>query len=72
MSYPPLFTKEEPVDDKDKIKACKITKDLKLLTMEAQNNLLHAKISQSSQANKNHTLTFPFSIGSRVRLSTLN
>ena len=69
---PPLVCKEEPVDNKDKIKAWKIIKDLKLLIMEAQDNLLYAKISQSSQANKNHTLTFPFSIGSRVRLSTLN
>jgi hypothetical protein len=69
---PPLVSKEEPVDDKDKINAWKIIKDLKLLTMEAQDNLLHTKISQSSQANKNRTLIFSFSIGSRVRLSTLN
>jgi Integrase zinc binding domain len=69
---PPLVSKEEPVDNKDEIKAWKIIKDLELLTMEAQDNLLHAKISQSSQANKNRTLTFSFSIGSRVRLSTLN
>jgi hypothetical protein len=69
---PPLVYKEEPVDDKNEIKPWKIIKDLELLTMEAQDNLLRTKIFQSSQANKNHTLTFPFLIGSRVRLSTLN
>jgi hypothetical protein len=69
---PPLVPDDEPVNDKDEIKAWKIIKDLELLTMEAQDNLLRAKISQSSQSNKNRTLTFPFSIGSRVRLSTVN
>ena len=40
--------------------------------MEAQDNLLCAKISQAVQANKFHTLTFPFSVGGRVQLSTLH
>ena len=39
---------------------------------EAQDNLLRAKISQSVEANKHRSLTFPFAIGSRVRLTTLH
>jgi hypothetical protein len=39
---------------------------------EAQDNLLHAKISQSLEANKHCSLTFPFTIGSCVRLTTLH
>ncbi len=39
---------------------------------DAQDNLLHAKISQAAQANKSRTLTFPFRIGQRVRLCTKN
>lgn len=38
--------------------------------MEAQDNLLRAKISQAAQANKDRSLNFPFKIGQRVRLST--
>ena len=40
--------------------------------LEVQDNLLKAKISQSLQAKKQQLLKFPFSIGSRVRLSTLH
>ena len=40
--------------------------------MEAQDNLLHTKISQVAQANKTCTLTFPFSVGGRVCLTTLH
>jgi len=40
--------------------------------MEAQDNLLRAKISQAAQANKTRTLMFPFVIGGRARLSTLH
>ncbi|KIJ96387.1 hypothetical protein K443DRAFT_46504, partial [Laccaria amethystina LaAM-08-1] len=40
--------------------------------LQAQDNLLKAKISQSVQGNKHCTLRFPFSIGSSVRLSTLH
>ena len=39
---------------------------------EAQDNLLKAKLSQAVQVNKHRTLTFPFAISSRVRLSTLH
>ena len=40
--------------------------------MEAQDNLLCTKISQAAQANKTCTLTFPFAVGGRVRLTTLH
>jgi hypothetical protein len=39
---------------------------------DAQDNLLLAKISQSAQANKHRSLTFPFKIGQRVCISTKN
>ena len=45
---------------------------LKMITMEAQDNLLRAKISQAMQANKSRELTFPFEIGGCARLSTLH
>ena len=40
--------------------------------LEAQDNLLRAKISQAANANKTRLLTFPFQVGQRVRLSTEN
>jgi len=40
--------------------------------MEAQDNLLKAKIVQSVQENKQHTLKFPFKIGDHVYLSMLH
>ena len=49
-----------------------IVKHMETLTAEAQDNLLHAKISQAVQANKSCTLTFPFTVGGRVVLSTLH
>ena len=49
-----------------------VIQQLETDVLEAQDNLLKAKISQSFQANKNHTLKFLFSIGSWVRLSTLH
>jgi hypothetical protein len=39
---------------------------------EAQDNLLKAKLSQAIHTNKRRTLTFPFTVGSRIRLSTLH
>ena len=45
---------------------------LEVIMMEAQDNLLHAKISQAMQANKSRGLTFPFKVGERARLSTLH
>jgi hypothetical protein len=40
--------------------------------LEVQDNLLHVKISRSVEANKHRSLTFPFTIGSRVCLTTLH
>ncbi|KIM34970.1 hypothetical protein M413DRAFT_79871 [Hebeloma cylindrosporum] len=54
------------------VRACKIIQDIKTITMEAQDNLLHAKISQAAQANKSCGLNFPFVVEGRIRLSTLN
>ena len=39
---------------------------------EAKDNLLRAKISQSIEANKHRSLTFPFVIGSHVWLTMLH
>ena len=50
----------------------KLIKKLEQISMEAQDNLLRAKISQAAQANKTCTLTFPFAIGGRVCLTTLH
>ena len=36
---------------------------LEVIMMEAQDNLLWAKISQAMQTNKSHGLTFPFKVG---------
>jgi len=47
---------------------CRLESDI----MEAQDNLLKAKISQSIQSNKHHSLKFPFTVGSHVHLSTLH
>ncbi|EDR02067.1 reverse transcriptase-RNase H-integrase [Laccaria bicolor S238N-H82] len=49
-----------------------VIRKLETDVLEAQDNLLKAKISQSTQSNKHRTLKFPFEIGSRVRLSTLH
>ena len=43
---PPLVS-PEPLSDKDDVKAWRVIKDLEVLTMEAQDNLLWAKISQA-------------------------
>jgi len=40
--------------------------------LEAQDNLLHAKILQAVKANKHCSMIFPFSIGSCVHLTTLH
>jgi len=43
-----------------------LIRKLEQMSMEAQDNLLRAKISQAAHANKSRTLTFPFAIGGRV------
>ena len=52
--------------------ARQVIKFIENIRMEAQDNLLQAKISQTAQANKSRSLTFPFAIGGCIRLSTLN
>jgi len=54
------------------INAWHVMRKLETDVLEAQDNLLKAKILQSTQSNKHRTLKFPFKIGSRVRLSTLH
>ena len=64
---------QETVDTTPKAeRAWTLIRNLEQITMEAQDNLLRAKISQAAQANKSRTLTFPFEIGGRVHLSTVN
>jgi hypothetical protein len=66
---PPLTTNFKP-ENINKMSALKVIEKLHRDTLEAQDSLTRAKISQSAQANKSRTLTFPFRIGDRVRLST--
>ena len=54
------------------IDAWHVIQKLETDIFEVQDNLLKAKLSQAVQANKHHTLTFPFAINSRVCLSTLH
>jgi hypothetical protein len=49
--------------DNGEIAAMEIINKLHEDTLEAQDNLTRAKISQSAQANKSRTLTFPFKVG---------
>jgi len=69
---PPLVPRTEIDTTPEAERAWKVIRDLEIIAMEAQDNLLRAKISQAAQANKSRTLTFPFAIGGRVHLSTLN
>jgi len=64
----PLDTNTEPSENAARQVASRIHFDF----LEAQDNLLRAKISQAAQANKTRLLTFPFKVGQRVRLSTEN
>jgi len=54
------------------IDAWHVIRHLETDVLEAQDNLLKAKISQSFQKNKHRTLKFPFSIDTCVRLSMLH
>ena len=73
----PPFVQVPPTDNHSSTNnaaetALEVVNHLKFDVMEAQDNLLRAKISQASQVNKTRTLTFPFHVGDRVRLSTRN
>ena len=52
--------------------AADLLQRMQLSVIEAQDNLLAAKVSQAFQANKSRSLTFPFKTGDRVVLSTRN
>lgn len=68
---PPLTTVAGDATPTD-VLARQIIERMQTDTLEARDNLAKAKISQSYQANKTRTLTFPFRVGDRVRLSTLH
>ena len=68
---PPLIPLTRNTSPED-ISAHDIIQRLQDDVSEAQDNLLQAKISQSIEANKHRSLDFPFTIGSRVRLTTLH
>jgi len=69
---PPLIDRQEADTTPEGQRAWTLIKNLEQRTMEAQDNLSRTKISQAAQANKSRTLTFLFSLGGRVRLSTMN
>jgi hypothetical protein len=62
---PPLVTHPEPMDDVE-LFTMEIIKCIQKNTTKAQDNLFRAKILQSVQANKSHTLTFPSKDGKQV------
>ena len=62
---PPLVTPLPTFSDEE-ISAHDVIKKLQNDVLEAQDNLLCAKISQSVEANKHRSLTFPFVIGSHI------
>ena len=67
---PPLFpTQNTPSPDKF---AQDLIKRMQLDVANAQDNLISAKISQASQANKHRNTSFPFEVGNRVILSTFH
>ena len=68
---PPLLPTTQSATVAD-IDTWHVIQQLEVDILEAQDNLLKAKISQSHHANKHCTLKFPFTIGLRVRLSTLH
>lgn len=68
---PPLVT-PLPTSSEEETSVHEIIQKLQNNILEAQDNLLCAKFSQSVEANKHHSLTFPFVIGSCVQLMTLH
>ena len=69
---PPLIEWEAQDTTPKAQRTYELIKKLEQISMEAQDNLLWAKISWAAQANKSRTLTFPFSVGGRVHLKTLH
>jgi hypothetical protein len=69
---PPLVERGNHDTAPEAERAYDLIKKLEQISMEAQDNLLRTKISQAAQANKTWTLTFPFAVGGRVRLTMLH
>lgn len=67
---PPLI--RSPEGEVEDIQAVDIVERLRLDVMEVQDNMLHAKISQSLSANEHHSNEFPFEKGHWVVLSMLH
>jgi hypothetical protein len=67
---PPLGrgTQEKNID----IRAIEVIERLQKETEDAKENLLQAKINQSLQANKHRSAEFPYKVGGRAWLSTMN
>ena len=68
---PPLFAPHQNSSLED-IAAHDVIGKLQNDVSEAKDNLLCTKISQSVEANKHRSLTFPFTVGSHVQLTTLH
>ena len=67
---PPLFRSDSQLPP-DKL-ATDLLLRMQSDVLEAQDNLISAKVTQAFQANKHCSLTFPFKTGDRVVLSTLH
>jgi Chromo (CHRromatin Organisation MOdifier) domain len=68
---PPLIATSLPEDATDR-SATAFMQKIHLDTLEAKDNLTRAKLSQAVQSNRTRTLSFPFKIRDRVRLSTFH
>ena len=69
---PPLVEGDRIDSGPEAEHAFQLIKRLEQMFMKAQDNLLHATISQAAQANKSCTLIFPFSIGGHIHLFMMN
>jgi hypothetical protein len=68
----PPFLGNISQNDGSEVSASKFMEKIHYDTQEARDNLARAKISQSVQRNRSRTLTFPFKVGDRVKLSTFH
>ncbi|KAH8994977.1 hypothetical protein EDB92DRAFT_1848569 [Lactarius akahatsu] len=66
---PPLLTIEE--DTEETPQAREVVERMEHIELEAQENLLMAKLKQAHQANKDHRPLFPFRINDHVTHSTV-
>ena len=68
---PPLIDGHAHTDASER-SASEFIKKMHADTQEARDNLSRAKISQAVHSNRSRTLTFPFKVGDRVKLSTFH